>query len=380
MAETYFLSGAFYGFLAVLCLYSATVFAVTRDGIYGWFALHTGTALLAFAVYDWGGGRGLTGPATFLAILAFFGFGLASWREKMFLWPGGGLILLYAALAPLAHWPAFLPLSLGLLMEAFLSAILLGGHLNRVSVERITLEEKLEQMQLEMERAESIHKTLLPAELPRRPDFSVHVLYHPMSRLGGDLYATEQIAADRFLILLADVSGHGLPAALDSALVRAAFARARRHTDRPAEVLREMSLFLAPHLSYRFVSAVCVLVDLENRRVSLSRAGHPYPIFMNSQETTLIRPGGPLLGMRDMIDFEESELGWQDGARLLLYTDGLSERRPGQKIPLLEVCRQSRSLTAKELGKELLADPGDLQGLEDDVTVVCLSFGSWALE
>jgi len=354
------------------------MYAATMDTIYGLFALHTGTSALAFGAFDLGASEGLLTLAIFLACLAFCGFGLACLRERLIYWFAGGLILLYAIGAHFFAIPALLPLKVSLLLEIFSSAIVLGVRLNRVSLERIILEEKWQQMQWEMERAESIHRTLLPAQLPDRPDFSVHVLYRPMSRLGGDLYDTEQTGPQRYLVLLADVSGHGLPAALDSALVRAAFARARRDSQRPGRILTEMSLFLSPHLAYRFVSAICVLADLDAREIVLSRAGHPYPIFITKNEATVIRPGGPLLGMRDMLDFEESVLSWDDGARLLLYTDGLSERNLQQKIPLLEFCQKNRFVAAEEFGGQLIAAQGDMQAIEDDVTVVCLSFGSWA--
>src|SRR5690606_33264432 len=122
--------------------------------------------------------------------------------------------------------------------------------------------------------------------------------------------------------LLADVTGHGLGAALDASSVNVAFRSASSETGEPGGVLSRMNQFLAPHTNFRFVTALCARIDLRSNTILFAEAGHPPFLVVTDGEATSYELRGNLLGFRPEDIYEEMSVGFAPGARLLFFTDG----------------------------------------------------------
>ena len=111
-------------------------------------------------------------------------------------------------------------------------------------------------VQRELETARRIQTSLLPRQLPRLPSLDVAVRFVPMTAVAGDIYDFVHLGPSRLGILVADVSGHGVPAALVASMVKVAFSAQEQHADDPARVLASMNQILCRHLDGAYVTAV----------------------------------------------------------------------------------------------------------------------------
>lgn len=190
------------------------------------------------------------------------------------------------------------------------------------------LEDQAAVIQRDLNRAEVIQRSLLPHEVPRLHDVSLHTLYRPGRSIGGDLFDVV-VVNDRYLVLvIADAAGHGVSAAMISMLFKH---RLRLRDDdgrpyRPCEALGRLNDAMqadkpAPDV---FVTALVCLFDMQTRTLLMSSAGHPPLIVARSAGgIELIEHTGPALGLYADAGFGERSVVLEEGDRVLLYTDGL---------------------------------------------------------
>ena len=125
--------------------------------------------------------------------------------------------------------------------------------------------------------------------------------------------------------LVADASGHGVPAALIASMVKVAAAAQAAHAASPARVLSEMSGIFFGRLRGQFVTCAYVFLDLDAARLTWSNAGHPPPLLLHEGEVRELGPTGTVLGRLSRAAHREGSLPLAPGDRLLLFTDGLPE-------------------------------------------------------
>ena len=190
------------------------------------------------------------------------------------------------------------------------------------------LESHAETMELDLQRAEVIQRSLLPGSPPDIPGFCVHTLYRPGHNVGGDLFDIVKID-DRYLVLvIADASGHGVSAAMLSVLFkhRLAFVDALGKPLSPSEALRQVnrSLLAGPTTPGMFVTCIYCLLDIERRTAVVASAGHCPAIRVGHYGgSESIEHTGPALGLyRDAV-FAECEMALGEQDQLLFYTDGI---------------------------------------------------------
>jgi len=174
-----------------------------------------------------------------------------------------------------------------------------------------------------------IQRSLLPHSLPTIPGLDLAVHYETSQRAGGDYYDFFPLPGGRWGIIIADVSGHGIPAA-----VRMAITHAIAHTRPdlavpPSEMLGYLNAVLEELYIGKtgsFITALYAIYDPETRRLIYSSAGHPSPRFVHGGRIReLDGRGGLPLGIDETAMYPEHELFLEAGDRLLFYTDGVSE-------------------------------------------------------
>jgi sigma-B regulation protein RsbU (phosphoserine phosphatase) len=200
--------------------------------------------------------------------------------------------------------------------------------LGAVAVRRLIQEGvRLIAINRELEVAREIQSSILPQSMPHIPGLTVAARYRPMTAVAGDLYEFLQIDAHRLGILVADVSGHGVPAALIASMVKMAFAAQQEHADSPAALLAGMNDTLCGRLAGQYVTAAYLFIDSASRVIRYGAAGHP-PMLRATRTNGMvdeIEQNGLILGFAEGQRYREFQDALRDDDRFLLYTDGLTE-------------------------------------------------------
>jgi hypothetical protein len=267
--------------------------------------------------------------------------------------------------SPLFHLgPVYFNADTLLDLLVFLSIIYTVYHYIRDQQDRKAI---LEQ---ELHSARELQQVLIPEKLPTLPGFSLSSAYLPALEVGGDFFQIIPLdgpAAGSTLIVLGDVSGKGLRAAMAVSLIVGAVRTFAETTSRPGEILAGLSRRLHGRLQDGF--STCLVLRLDPGGVcTLASAGHPAPYF-NDKEIDL--PGALPLGIDPATVYEEVIVQFHPGDRCALYTDGLLEARaPSGEIFSFE---RLQTLFASGADAAQASDAAVAFGQDDDITVVTLT-------
>jgi phosphoserine phosphatase RsbU/P len=202
------------------------------------------------------------------------------------------------------------------------------GSLGYVTAMRFFRNEaKLLSIGREMEIARQIQSSILPRTLPTVHGLQLTARYIPMTSVAGDFYDALVQNEKRICILIADVSGHGVGAALIASMLKIAFASQRQVLSDPAQVLAGINRALADKLESNFVTAVCIFIDTDAGTIRYAGAGHPPIILHRRTERTLseLSDEGMILGPFPEAEYTSTTVNLKSGDRLILYTDGIIE-------------------------------------------------------
>lgn len=196
------------------------------------------------------------------------------------------------------------------------------GQLEAAQAELVT-KERLER---ELELARQVQQSLLPRSFPQIAGYQFAARSEPARQVGGDFYDAFVVDAERFGVVVGDVSDKGLPAALYMALTRSLLLAEARRNPSPAAVLASVNRLLhelgEPDL---FVTVFYGVVETATGRLTYARAGHDRPMLLRGGAVHELAGRGAFLGMLDTDELHLSEETWDllPGDRLVLYSDGL---------------------------------------------------------
>lgn len=186
-------------------------------------------------------------------------------------------------------------------------------------------ERRLLSIERELDIARQIQMSILPGEFPANSRLKVAARYVPMTAVAGDFYDYVIAEHERAAILIADVSGHGVPAALIASMVKLAAASQRENAPEPARLLTAMNAALVGNTQQQFVTAACASFDLQQKLLKYSAAAHPPMLWLRNGHVEEIEENGLMLAAFDSASYEQRSLTIQSGDRFLLYTDGVVE-------------------------------------------------------
>jgi sigma-B regulation protein RsbU (phosphoserine phosphatase) len=238
----------------------------------------------------------------------------------------------------------------------------------------------------ELEMAREIQLSILPHEIPQIRGLEIAARYIPMSSVAGDFYDFIIVDEKHLGILIADVSGHGLPAALIASMLKGALAAQSQDAFDPARVLSGLNRSLCGRFKHHFVTAAYVFVDLERKSMSYAGAGHPPLLFWRSSTATAseVLENGLLLGMFPHATYSLVEIALAPGDKVVLYTDGILETRsPSEQefgVDLFKGFLESNHNLNADAFADLLLDelsnwsehPKGI-GKEDDITLLAIN-------
>ena len=232
-----------------------------------------------------------------------------------------------------------------------------------------------------IELARTLQDTLIPPVPPAIPHLDIAAAYRPAGRgdeVGGDFYDAFQVG-DSWLVVLGDVSGKGVGAAVVTALVRHSVRALAVHELQPGEILSGLNKVLLDHATDRF----CTLVVMSLRRrddlweLSASCGGHPLPLLLRDGRQTRLGEPGSLVGVLDDPHFVATTVDLAPDDRVVLYTDGVTEARRGVEFYGEDRLRRlvvAPSVDAAELAHAIVDDAVDFQAgsPRDDIAVVVI--------
>jgi len=243
------------------------------------------------------------------------------------------------------------------------------------------------QLQRELEQARNVHEMLFPNEITEGP-FQLRYRYEPMQQLGGDYVYVHHDQADRLNIIVIDVTGHGITAALTVNRIHGELDRLfGEHEDRrPGDVLKALNRYFCVSMAKHgvYATAVAVRIDQGGDQLEWANAGHPPPFVLGGQGQCLaLDSNAVMLGVLDDPAYEctTQTLPFADGDRVILYTDGVTEAHDGQ-YEMLGIEGFQRVLQDKASGsprddvsEDLLREVQRFRHgpAEDDVLIVELS-------
>ncbi|HZF12156.1 MAG TPA: PP2C family protein-serine/threonine phosphatase [Thermoanaerobaculia bacterium] len=272
-----------------------------------------------------------------------------------------------------------------------LGFLLFFTGLGSIVARRVFLgETRLADVRRELETARRIQTSILPRELPRLPGLDLAVRYLPAEDVAGDFYDFLPGPGRSLGVLVADVSGHGVPAALIASMLKVAVAAQAEHVASPARVLTGINRIFHGQLDRQFITAVYLFVDLAAGRLTWANAGHPPPLLESAAgtpEITELGPTGTVLGRLSRAAYTEASLPFSPGDRVVVFTDGIPEApaRTGGELfgdeRLSAFLAEHRGQAPEALATALLERLASWSGVAvgdgqaDDVTLVVLAAG-----
>jgi Stage II sporulation protein E (SpoIIE) len=226
-------------------------------------------------------------------------------------------------------------------------------------------------MEQEFQNAREVQQVLVPETLPIVPGFSVTSAYRPAQEVGGDFFQIIPLEKGSLghgstLILIGDVSGKGLKAAMAVSMIVGAARMIVEYTVSPAEILSALNRRLAGRMQGGFATCLALRLNRDGSCV-VSSAGHPAP-YLNQHEIRL--PGALPLGLSSTAAYEESTIRFGVGDHCAMYTDGLLEARSNSGE--LYGFERLEMLFATKPNAMQASDAAVDFGQDDDITVLTL--------
>ncbi len=250
-----------------------------------------------------------------------------------------------------------------------------------IIIEKVMLHEQLiekKRLQGQLEVARQVQLELLPARDPELAGYDISAYNYPTEEVSGDYYDWVQIFDDQIGLVIADVSGKGVPAALLMAFLRASLRAATHIGYSPHISMAKVNYLLWESIERnQFVTAFYGILDATNKTLSYTNAGHNPPMLLDkSGNAKFIDKGSLPLGMFRDTRYHEYYLTTEPGDVLMLYTDGVTEAQNSKgeefgRQRLADAVRANQALGARELiaaVKNVVMEWTDGLGATDDVT------------
>ncbi|MCD6052942.1 MAG: rsbU, partial [Rubrobacteraceae bacterium] len=220
-----------------------------------------------------------------------------------------------------------------------------------------------ERIEQELRVARLIQHTLLPKSLPDLEGYQIAAYYQSAREVGGDFYDFLRLPDGRLGLIVGDVSGKGVPAAI-----------------MPGEILEQVNDALFPDIPPNmFVTCLAALLDSRTGRLQYANAGHDPPYIRHAAGVSKLRATGMPLGLMPNMSYEQKEITLQPGENILLYSDGLLEAHSPQR-EMFGFPRMQGHVSAHPEGASLIDSllaelerfTGEDWEQEDDITLLTL--------
>jgi serine phosphatase RsbU (regulator of sigma subunit) len=188
------------------------------------------------------------------------------------------------------------------------------------------LEKNKRLIENELDIARTIQDNLIPSVMPVFQGASFYSIYRPVVQVGGDLFDFITFhEKNKIGIFISDVSGHGVPAALITSMVKTLSTSAGVKRESPSGFLQYINNGLVGLTGDNFLTAFYGIYDSSAGTLTYSRCGHCYPLLLRNGEVIPVKSSGTIMGIVQDISIEEKVLNLSRGDKIIFYTDGLTE-------------------------------------------------------
>ena len=288
-------------------------------------------------------------PTIVLAVfdILAFAFGIVKTSMALYLYGVPAMIIFFAI-----H-----------LVDRFVTSLERMEQLNLALQESIVENMRLAALERELDIARTIQMATLPVELPPSPYFDIAVKYIPAEKIGGDYYHFYSADNGGLGVLIADVSGHGVPAALVCSMIKVMADMLSHLASRPDMFIAEMNRRLMGIIGQQFMTGGYAFIDSTGRRLLYARAGHLPLMYQKRDRDSIdeLMPHGRAIGFTHHSTYDLFERELNSGDRLVLYTDCLIEAKNlcaemfGEER-FRAILQRERSRSASELSSILYSD------------------------
>ncbi|MBN2159933.1 MAG: SpoIIE family protein phosphatase [Spirochaetes bacterium] len=240
-------------------------------------------------------------------------------------------------------------------------------------------------IQSELGIAREIQMSLIPRGLPEISNIRFGVRYEPSAQVGGDFYDYHIVSDRRIGFLVADVAGHGIPAAMIAAMLQVAYTFYKNESVEPPVLFKKINSVMEQYPHGLYLTACCVFIDLDEMKMYHANAGHRPLIIWRASENRIISDKiyDTPLGIFPNSTYSMNEIEIRDRDRIILFTDGIVEarnqnRRLFGEERLHDVIRDHHDMIPERLVGKVLDTVREWTGiasgesLEDDVTIIVM--------
>ena len=252
-------------------------------------------------------------------------------------------------------------------------------------ITRITREK--ERVSTELHMANRIQNSMIPnvfPPFPGRREFDIYASMEPAREVGGDFYDFFLIDEDHLCLVMADVSGKGVPAALFMMISKVILQSCAMLGQSAAEILvKTNDAICSSNQVEMFVTVWTGILEISTGRITAANAGHEYPAVMHNGEFTLLKDKhGLVIGGMDGVQYTEYEIDMKPGDKLFLYTDGIPEATDKDEKMfgtqrMLDALNKDPGADPRQILENVREDVDDfVMGAEqfDDMTMLCLEY------
>ncbi|MCP4137573.1 MAG: serine/threonine-protein phosphatase [bacterium] len=269
----------------------------------------------------------------------------------------------------------------------FLQRLIIVEKQKDIENEKNRLKDRNEVMEMDLNMARSIQQELIPG---KNPNDKIASLFKPMEPVGGDFYDFIRFREpDKIGIFISDVSGHGVPAAFITSMIKSIISQAGRFKEDPAELLLHLNDILADKTAGNFVTAFYAIYNMKTRLIKYANAGHNYPYVVTDNSIERLSQGASMpLAILENEYLDTPEKRYKDieetipeNCKIVFYTDGLIEAAidndPHKQFEtvidkkLLELKPQNCENFITNLYQELV-DFAQTESFEDDICIICI--------
>lgn len=263
-----------------------------------------------------------------------------------------------------------------------LDLLLFFGSYVAISIEKVLLHEALmekKRLEAELAIAHRVQQSLLPKAKPRFGNFDIAGINHPIEEVGGDYYDYLQFAEDKMGVVVADVAGKGVAAALIMASFRAMLRAQLCDECSPATAFSKLNMLLGEsNVDDRYVTAFYLELRRDSYEIRYINAGHNAPVLVHTDGSwSQLDSPNTVLGLLPGMRYQEISTKIQPGEIIVLYTDGLTEMLRGKEEfgthRVAETAAKFRHLSAKEMVEQIYHEAIKFKThdlIEDDCTLV----------
>jgi len=237
-----------------------------------------------------------------------------------------------------------------------------------------------DKMKKEFIMARKIQKAIMPKEFPISEKINIGGIYIPMDELGGDYYDAFYVSPGKLAIVVADVCGHGVPAALITTMAKVSFKSNAKIGKKCGDVVRSVNDELYPIIGKQeYLTAFFCIIDLENLSMEYTSAGHnDVYIFKSNGEIIELKTNSFIIGFSEIDSFTTSEVKIENGDRIVFYTDGIPETKNVEeelygpdrfKTALIKNSMLSPKILADKIVEEAANFRGKISP-DDDMTIL----------